>query len=156
MNPGPDFLPHLNRRLMGELIANKSLWHLSVFCQLLVFMLKLWWPFERSSVKTHFFSCVCLKRRALLKFSESLKPKQPGNITVSHFSYAPLFQGPHFLTKMLESNILYDNLFIDIYLFDDIEKKYWNHSCESFCYVKDNFDKNAKMHVQAARLYFLF
>ena len=34
--------------------------------------------------------------------------------TVSHFSYAPFFQGPHFLTKMLESNILYDNLFIDI------------------------------------------
>ena len=34
--------------------------------------------------------------------------------TVSHFSYAPLFQGPHFLTKMLEPNILYDNLFIDI------------------------------------------
>ena len=34
--------------------------------------------------------------------------------TVSHFSYAPLFPGPHFLTKMLESNILYDNLFIDI------------------------------------------
>ena len=34
--------------------------------------------------------------------------------TVSHFSYAPLFQGPHFFTKMLESNILYDNLFIDI------------------------------------------
>ena len=34
--------------------------------------------------------------------------------TVSHFSYAPLFQGPHFLTKMLESNIPYDNLFIDI------------------------------------------
>ena len=35
-------------------------------------------------------------------------------LTVSHFSYAPLFQGPQFLTKMLESNILYDNLFIDI------------------------------------------
>ena len=34
--------------------------------------------------------------------------------TVSHFSYAPLFQGPHFLTKMLKSIILYDNLFIDI------------------------------------------
>ena len=34
--------------------------------------------------------------------------------TVSHFSYAPLFQGPHFLTKMLELNIRYDNLFIDI------------------------------------------
>ena len=34
--------------------------------------------------------------------------------TVSHFSYAPIFQGPHFLAKMLESNILYDHLFIDI------------------------------------------
>ena len=34
--------------------------------------------------------------------------------TVSHFSYAPLFQSPHFLTKMLESNILYDYLLIDI------------------------------------------
>ena len=34
--------------------------------------------------------------------------------TVSHFSYTPFFEGPHFLTKMLESNILYDNLFIDI------------------------------------------
>ena len=33
--------------------------------------------------------------------------------TVSHFSYAPLFQG-YFLTKMLESNILYDYLLIDI------------------------------------------
>ena len=45
------------------------------------------------------------------------KQKQIHNIlayTVSHFSYAPFFQGPHFLTKMLESNILYDNLFVDI------------------------------------------
>ena len=41
--------------------------------------------------------------------------------TVSHFRYAPPFQGPHFLTKMLESNILYAHLLIDI-LFDDIEK----------------------------------
>ena len=37
-----------------------------------------------------------------------------GMYTVSHFSYASLFQGPHFLTKMLEYNILYDNLLIDI------------------------------------------
>ena len=42
--------------------------------------------------------------------------------TVGHFSYAPLFQDPHFLTKMLELNILYHNLLIDILLFDDIEK----------------------------------
>ena len=34
--------------------------------------------------------------------------------TVSHFSYAPFFQGPHFLTKMVESNIVDDNLFTDI------------------------------------------
>ena len=33
---------------------------------------------------------------------------------MSHFSYAPLFQGPYFLTKMLESNILYDNWLFDI------------------------------------------
>ena len=37
--------------------------------------------------------------------------------TVSHFSYAPPF-----LTKMLESNSLYDYLIIDIFLFDEIEK----------------------------------
>ena len=41
--------------------------------------------------------------------------------TVSHFSYAPSFQGPHFWIKMLESNILYAHL--TFYLFDDIEKK---------------------------------
>ena len=35
-------------------------------------------------------------------------------LTVSHFSYAPLFQSPHIWTKMLELNILYDNLLIDI------------------------------------------
>ena len=34
--------------------------------------------------------------------------------TVSHFSYAPSFQGPLFLTKMLESNILFDYLLIDM------------------------------------------
>ena len=42
------------------------------------------------------------------------KPPALENATVSHFSYAPFFQGPYFLTKMLESNILYDNIFIDI------------------------------------------
>ena len=37
-----------------------------------------------------------------------------GRYTVSHFSYAPLLKGPDFFTKMLQSNILYDNLLIDI------------------------------------------
>ena len=36
------------------------------------------------------------------------------NNTVSHFSYAPLFKGPHLLTKMLESNILHAHLLIGI------------------------------------------
>ena len=63
---------------------------------------------------------------------------------MSHFSYAPLFQGPHFLTKMLESNISMIIYLLPFYLFDNIEKKYWDHSCESFCYSKailTNFEK---------------
>ena len=42
--------------------------------------------------------------------------------TVSHFSYAPLFQGPYFLTKMPELNILYDTLLINILSVFDIKK----------------------------------
>ena len=51
--------------------------------------------------------------------------------TVSHFSYAPFFQGPHFLTKMLESNILYDNLFIDMTSKKNIGITHANHSATS-------------------------
>ena len=35
-------------------------------------------------------------------------------------------------------------------------KKYRNHSCESFCYAKGNFNKSARLRVQSKRLYFLF
>ena len=45
---------------------------------------------------------------------------------------------------------------LTFYLFDDIEKKYPNDSCESFCYAKGNYDKSARLHVQSERLYFLF
>ena len=45
---------------------------------------------------------------------------------------------------------------LTFYLFDDFEKKYRNHSCESFCYAKGNFDKIARLHVHSERLYFLF
>ena len=45
---------------------------------------------------------------------------------------------------------------LTFYLLDDIENKYRNHSCESFCYAKGNFDKSARLHVQSERLYFLF
>ena len=37
--------------------------------------------------------------------------------TVSHFSYAPHLQCLHFLIKLLVSNILYDNLLIEILSF---------------------------------------
>ena len=76
--------------------------------------------------------------------------------TVSHFSYAPLFQGPHFLTKMLESNILYDNLLIDILSVwwhrKNIEITHANHSATPKA-ILIKFDK---LHVQPERLYFLF
>ena len=71
--------------------------------------------------------------------------------TVSHFSYAPLFQGPRFLTKMLESNILYGH-FISLMT----SNKYRNHSCESFCYVKDNFDKNYTCNLNVYIFYLSF
>ena len=49
------------------------------------------------------------------KTKKNTQKKQNTNKhTVSHFSYAPLFQGPYFMTKMLEMNILYDNLLIVI------------------------------------------
>ena len=60
--------------------------------------------------------------------------------TVSHFSYAPFFQAPHFLTKILESNILYDNLFIDIKS-DNIEKNFLESLIRIILLLKGNFDK---------------
>ena len=62
-------------------------------------LLKIAWK-SALSYKTGDFSLV----------SNHLRPSN----TVSHFSYAPFFIGPHFFTKMLESNILYDKLLIDI------------------------------------------
>ena len=57
---------------------------------------------------------------------------------------------------MLESNILYDNLFLTFYLFGDIDKNieitHAYHSATS----KAILTKMTKMHVQPERLYFLF
>ena len=64
-------------------------------------------------------------------------------LTESHFSYAPPFKGPHFLTKMLESNILYDYLLIYICLMKskkNIEITHANYSATSNAV----FDKNAR------------
>ena len=72
---------------------------------------------------------------------------------VSHFSYAPLFQGPHFLTKMLESNILYINLLIDILSVS------WHRKSIKIIHAKRSESSKTiltKMHVQPERLYFLF
>ena len=57
---------------------------------------------------------------------------------------------------MLESNILYDNLFIDIYLFDNMEKNLLESLMRINLLPKGNFDKFWKMYVQAERLCFLF
>ena len=77
--------------------------------------------------------------------------------TVNHFSNAPLFQGTHFLTKMLESNILYDNLFIDILSVWWHEKKILESLMRIILLRQRQFwQKITKMHVQPERLYFLF
>ena len=73
--------------------------------------------------------------------------------TVSHFSYAPPFQGPHFFTKMLKSNILYAHWLIDILSVwwhrKNIKITHANHSATSIAIL-------TKMIVQHERLYFIF
>ena len=59
--------------------------------------------------------------------------------TVSHFSYAPLFQGRHIKTKMLDTNIFLNNLLIDIVLCLMASKKNPNNSCKSLFFVKSTF-----------------
>ena len=72
---------------------------------------------------------------------------------MSHFSYTPPFQGPHILTKMLESNILYDNLLIDIL------SVWWHQKNIEITHANQSATSNAiltKMPVQLECLYFLF
>ena len=67
--------------------------------------------------------------------------------TVSHSSYALLFQGPHFLTKILEFNIHYDNLFIDILSVLMTSKKILESLMRIILLRQrqfSNFDKNAR------------
>ena len=67
--------------------------------------------------------------------------------TVSHFSYAPLFEGPYFLTKILESNILCG--ISGCWHQKDIRITHAKHSATSKAIL-------TKMHMQPERLYFLF
>ena len=73
--------------------------------------------------------------------------------TVSHFSYAPLFQGPHFWQKCWNQTFSMIICLLTFYLFDDIEKiigiTHANHSATSKATL-------TKMHVQPELLYFLF
>ena len=69
---------------------------------------------------------------------------------------APLFKGPLFSQKCWNRTFSMIIYLLTFYLFDNIEKIYRNHSRESFCYAKGNFDKSARLHVQSERLYFLF
>ena len=72
---------------------------------------------------------------------------------MSHFSYAPPFQGPHFLTKLLESNILYAHLLIDIL------SVWWHRKNIKITHAYHSATSKAilpKILVQQEHLYFLF
>ena len=70
--------------------------------------------------------------------------------TVSHFSYAPPFQGPHFLTKCWNQTFYMIIYLLTFYLFDKIEKK---SLLRIILQRQGNFGKNL---VQPVRIYFLF
>ena len=73
---------------------------------------------------------------------------------MSHFSYAPLFQGPHFFTKMLESDIVFIILHLStFYLFDDVKIGIKLMNANHFDSLGAHFNKT---HVQPVRLNFLF
>ena len=81
----------------------------------------------------------------------SLFVVQWATLVTNHILRAHIFSQKCWNRKF--SMIIY---LLTFYLFDDIEKNYRNHSCESFCYAKGNFYKSAWLHVQSERLYFLF
>ena len=78
---------------------------------------------------------------------------RPDLYTVSHFSYAPLFQGPHFRQKCWNRTFFLKGYLLTIFLFDDIEK-----NSESLMRIVLLREKHIliKMHMQAECLYFLF
>ena len=72
---------------------------------------------------------------------------------MSHFSYTPLFKGPHFRQKYLNRTVFLIIYLLTFFLFDDIEKK-----SESFMRIVLLCLKHilTKMHVQPEQLYFSF
>ena len=76
---------------------------------------------------------------------------QWATLVTHHFLRAHIFSQKCWIRTF--SMIVY---LLTFYLFDDIEKKYQNHSCEPSCYAKGNFDNSARLLVKSERLYFLF
>ena len=75
--------------------------------------------------------------------------------TVSHFSYAPLFQNPYFLQKcwnQIFSMIIY---LLTFYLFVDIKNIFRITHANNSAASKAIFLTLTKMHMQPERLYFL-
>ena len=72
---------------------------------------------------------------------------------MSHFSYAPLFQGPHFLQKCWNRTFSMIIYLLTFYLFDDIEKI--SESLMRIILLRQR-QFCQRMHLQPERLYFLF
>ena len=71
--------------------------------------------------------------------------------TVSHFSYAPLFQRPYFRQKCWNRTFFLLIYSLTFFLFDDIEKK--SESLMRIVLLREKYIL-IKMHLQAERLYF--
>ena len=91
---------------------------------------------------------MCAKKIIFLFFNQNI---QWATLVTCHFFRAHIFWQKCWNRTF--SMILY---LLTFYLFDDIKRKYRNHSCETFCYVKGNIDKNAGAFFLPERLYFLF
>ena len=63
---------------------------------------------EYSSMTVHI--CILTSMHSLIAYMKRTHLAY----TVSHFSYAPPFQGPHFFDENAGSNIFYETLLIDI------------------------------------------
>ena len=102
-----------------------------------------WWlkkdiraPLKKFSGSSHFCWVKCLVLMDKVPFNDISRVH---TCTVSHF-----FRAHIFWQKCLNRTFSMIIYLLTFYLFDNIEKNYWNHSCESFCYSKailTNFDK---------------
>ena len=65
----------------------------------------------------------CIHIRSAAVIVSSMQNISPIDTTVSHFSYAPLFKGPHFSQKCWNRTFSMIIYLLAFNLFDDIEKK---------------------------------